>query len=408
MGTMERYEQQFVVNFSYPVVFTRDVFGSENPALIEAICRGEKSRPRALVVVDSGVVRAKPRLPKDILKFAAAWSRTVELVGPPMLVPGGEAAKNDIRLIFDLVKRADSARLDRHSLMIIVGGGSVLDLAGFAAALLHRGIRTVRIPTTVLSMADSGVGVKNGVNLHGKKNLIGTFAPPFAVINDLAFLDTLPNRDLIAGLSEAVKVALICDLPFFEYMEANAGRLVARNVEPLYTVIRRSAELHLQHIRNGGDPFECGSARPLDFGHWCAHKLESLTGYRLRHGEAVAIGIALDTLYSVRAGHLKPEAADRVLSLLQRLSLNLWDDHLVAQQSGRYLVLQGIQEFREHLGGVLHITLLRELGQRFEVNEIDEALMLESIWELRERARMEQTREPGPYEAPVEVASSSA
>src|SRR5207249_4231810 len=145
----------------------------------------------------------------------------------------------------------------------------------------------------------------------GKKNFIGTFAPPWAVINDFQLLSSLSERDKRAGYVEAVKVALIRDKDFFEALEQDVDAL--RNFEPeaMQRLIYRCAELHLEHIATSGDPFEFGSARPLDFGHWAAHKLEQLSDYRIRHGEAVAIGIALDTIYSRQIGLLDAASAER-------------------------------------------------------------------------------------------------
>jgi 3-dehydroquinate synthase len=152
---------------------------------------------------------------------------------------------------------------------------------------------------------DAGVGVKNGINALGRKNFIGTFAPPFAVINDFAFLDTLPPRELRAGMAEAVKVALIKDRSFFTHLYEQRFELASFSPRPLEEMIHRCAALHMHHIGTGGDPFELGSARPLDFGHWSAHKLEEMTGGLLRHGEAVSIGIALDSLYSYYNGMIE-------------------------------------------------------------------------------------------------------
>ena len=158
-------------------------------------------------------------------------------------------------------------------------------------------------------------------------------------------------------------------------------------MEVMAHLIRRSAELHLAHIAGSGDPFEFGSARPLDYGHWTAHKMESLTRNRLRHGEAVALGMALDTVYAMKVGHLAPESAERIISLLEAVGFRLWEDELLAaDEGGQLAVLQGLREFREHLGGILHITLLREIGEGFEVNKMDEAVVVESIHWLRERA----------------------
>jgi len=276
--------------------------------------------------------------------------------------------------------------LDRHSYVIGVGGGAVLDMVGLVAATSHRGVRHVRIPTTVLSQNDSGVGVKNGVNLNGVKNFVGTFAPPFAVINDFDLLSTLPVREKIAGMAEAVKVALIRDRDFFHWLERNADALALVEPEAMAYMIRRCAELHMHQIAHGGDPFETGSARPLDFGHWAAHKLESITHHHLRHGEAVAIGIALDTRYSVLSGLLPDGLDDRVCFLLDHLGFKLWHPALrKTDASGNMAVLRGLREFREHLGGELTITMLSEIGTGVDVHEIDEAKLLEAIDWLEKR-----------------------
>ncbi|MBI4327122.1 MAG: 3-dehydroquinate synthase, partial [Chloroflexi bacterium] len=265
-------------------------------------------------------------------------------------------------------------------------GGALLDMAGLAAATAHRGVRHVRIPTTTLSQDDSGVGVKNGINAFGKKNFIGTFAPPFAVINDAKLLEPLSPRDKRAGYVEAVKVALIRDRGFFEQIERDAAAL--RNFEPaaMQRLIYRCAELHVNHIATSGDPFEFGSARPLDFGHWAAHKLEQLSEYKIRHGEAVAIGIALDVIYSQKMGFLGATDAERVLYLLEKLGFDLFANELVhADSENALMILSGLEEFREHLGGELTITLLKAIGHGFEVHEMNLPKVMEAIYKLEER-----------------------
>jgi 3-dehydroquinate synthase len=244
----------------------------------------------------------------------------------------------------------------------------------------------VRVPTTVLAQNDSGVGVKNGVNAFGVKNFVGSFAPPFAVLNDAIFLRTLQPRDRIAGMAEAVKVALIRDAVFFEWLESQVDALRASEPEAMARMIRRCAELHMRQIAHGGDPFESGSARPLDYGHWSAHKLEALTGNELRHGEAVAIGIALDGRYAVQVGMLAAGREERIFGLLKRLGFYLWHAALERRDAqGRWLVLEGLREFREHLGGELSVTLLREIGRGEEVHAMDEAEILRAIAWLRQR-----------------------
>jgi 3-dehydroquinate synthase len=373
----------FSVPFEFPLHFTRGVFDRTNSLLATIVSRLEPSRRhRLLVVIDERVAATNPHLHDAVLGYAAAFAANIELASPPVIVPGGEAVKNDISHALSLMKAINDTRLDRQSFVVIVGGGAVLDMASFAAAIAHRGIRVVRVPTTVLAQADSGVGVKNSINLFGKKNFAGTFVPPFAVVNDVDFLETLECRDRVAGIVEAVKVALLKDAPFFEDIAANAAR-VASDSAILRRVIERSAELHLQHICGNGDPFELGSARPLDFGHWAAHKLESMTHHRLRHGEAVAIGIALDVAYSVRKGFLPRAVADRIVKVLDTIGFQLWDEALEQRErDGSHTLITGLREFREHLGGELHITLLRGIGSSFEVTDMDEQLILESIDDL--------------------------
>src|SRR6476661_2818889 len=295
-GATDSHVQSFVVRYDYPVYFTRDVFDLDNPCLTQALARIEPGkRQRVAVFVDEGVAFAIPDLLPRMARYALHHSDRIEIAGDVVVVPGGEAVKNQHDCVEHMLRDLASRRIDRQSFALAVGGGSMLDAAGFAAAIFHRGVRHIRCPTTVLAQDDSGVGVKNAINAFGLKNLLGTFAPPFAVINDCAFLDRLPARDKRAGIAEAVKVALIRDGDFFTWLESEAEALSHFAPNALDTLVRRCAMLHMRQIVNGGDPFEMGSARPLDYGHWVAHKLEMLTRNALRHGEAVAIGIALDT-----------------------------------------------------------------------------------------------------------------
>ena len=295
----------------------------------------------------------------------SSWS------APPIPVPGGERIKNELFFVEQMQGQLVEHRIDRHSYVIAIGGGAVLDAVGLVAATTHRGIRLIRVPTTVLAQDDSGVGVKNGVNLLGVKNLVGTFAPPFAVLNDIDMLARLPDRDKIAGMAEAVKVALIRDAEFFTWLERHAEDLVTFQRPALARMIRRCAELHMHQIAHGGDPFETGSARPLDYGHWSAHKLETLTKHHVRHGEAVAIGMALDARYSVLAGLLEPGAEERICALLEFLGFRLWHPALESTRPhGELALIGGLREFQEHLGGELTVTLLEDIGRGVEVHEI--------------------------------------
>ena len=377
---MDYIEQEFNVKFDYKVYFTSALFNPSNTILDDFFIK-KKTSPfqKIFFVIDRNVVSAHPHLIEEIFSYFKKY-KTVLLIEDILVIPGGEAAKNDLTLFDKIVKAVNLYNIDRHSYIAAIGGGSVLDVAGYAAAVSHRGIRHIRIPTTTLSQNDSGVGVKNGINYFNKKNFLGTFAPPVGVFNDYQFLQTLSERDWRSGISEAIKVALIKDTVFFDWIENNAHKLVSRNMNTMNYLVRRCAELHLRHIA-GGDPFEMGSSRPLDFGHWSAHKLEQLTNFEVLHGEAVAMGIALDSMYSSLSGRLPAEKAERIIQLLVRLGFEITHPFLQIKEDSN--ILLGLDEFREHLGGSLTIMLLRDIGSGEEVHEINTALLIEASRQLK-------------------------
>jgi 3-dehydroquinate synthase len=366
------------------VFFTEDVFAPDNLTLRDALA--DIAPRKVLIVLEDSLAQALPEIEPQIKKYFTVHAERLQLVRLPVFVSGGEDAKNSSTLVSNLHAQLHQHHLDRHSYLIAVGGGALLDVAGFAAATAHRGIRLVRIPTTTLSQADSGVGVKNGLNAFGQKNFIGTFTPPYAVINDFNLLATLKPREKRSGYVEAVKIACIRDAGFFAEIERDAGPLAAFEPIAMRQLIRRCAEQHLDHLATNGDPFEIGSARPLDFGHWSAHKLEQLSHFRISHGEAVAVGMALDVIYSRNLGLLDAPSAERILQLLERLGFKLFAFELLnSGDQGRLALLAGLEEFREHLGGELSITLLKSIGTSVEVHEMNSAKVVAAIRELRER-----------------------
>jgi 3-dehydroquinate synthase len=396
--------QRFSVEFEYPVVFCDDALSPTDSHLLWAITRREPERRHPVMfVADAGLAAAWPDLAQQVQNYAAAHARHIELRAELMLVPAGEPCKNDPAVLEGLLHAFADARLDRQASVIAIGGGAALDVIGYAAAIVHRGLRLVRMPSTVLAQNDAGVGVKNGVNARSAKNFLGTFAPPFAVVNDSRWLSSLPTRDARAGFAEAIKVSLIRDAAFFEWIERHADELVQplalgeRNLA-LEELIRRCAELHLRHIAAAGDPFENGSARPLDYGHWAAHRLEIMTHHELRHGEAVMIGMLLDARYAERAGLLATSALERLLKLAARLGLPLFHPALLTRSQhaaassavppGQKLeILSGLEHFREHLGGTLCLTLLTGIGQSVEVSTMDEDRIEEAVAWLEVQAR---------------------
>lgn len=383
--------------FRHEVIFTRGALGVENGALAGVFAREGGRAARVLAVVDRGVVKSRPKLVRELKAYLEKHAGRAELVGEPIIVPGGEAAKNHWRLVEKLWTAMERHGLSRQSYVLVIGGGAVLDLAGFAAATAHRGVRLVRMPTTSLSQADGGVGVKNAVNFFGKKNWVGAFAVPVAVINDFDFLRTQSAAAARGGVVEAFKVGLIRDGRLADLVARNAGRLALRQSsgqvlgmrgtrdDLVYEkVIEESARRHLRHIAAGGDPFEQGTGRPLDFGHWLAHKLEQMSGFRLPHGDAVAAGVAVDARYSAVCGWLPERDARRVVETLERLGCDTGNGKINPlvrrllrrrEKNGELEVLEGLEEFRQHLGGALTITLLRKWGKGEETSKIDLGMM---------------------------------
>jgi len=361
--------QEFNVPYRYQLFFTTHLFDVKNPLFTTTIGSTIKEGPaKLLFVIDANVMKAHPDLEANITKYCKANAENLkcQII---LSVTGGELAKDGDTQVKKVLTAISDYAICRHSYVIAIGGGAVIDMVGYAAATAHRGVRLIRVPTTVLAQNDAAVGVKNGINTLAKKNFLGTFAPPYAIINDAVFLSTLEQRDWISGIAEAVKVALIKDADFYGFISENAVQLAQRDMDTMDAVIYRCAELHMDHIAKGGDPFESGSSRPLDFGHWAAHKLEQMTNYGLRHGEAVAVGIALDVTYAQLLGFIDASVKNNILKTLETIGFDLQIP--VSTPEHVKELLKGIEEFREHLGGVLTITLISAIGIKKDVHHID-------------------------------------
>jgi len=398
--------ESFAVPFAHRLRFTHDVLGigtdrahsaaaqcgparrgsNEQHVLLDLLEPSGDQPARVQFWVDEHLAAAQPLLRRRLRALAAAHPDRLINVGNVQVVPGGEAIKNDIHILERMLKCFHAANLDRRSYVVVIGGGAVLDAVGFAAAIAHRGLRLVRLPTTTLGQADSGVGVKNGVNLFQKKNWLGAFAVPWAVINDAALLSTLSDRDFRCGFAEAVKVSMLKDAAQFERLCQDAPRIARRDLAAALPAIRSSAELHLRHITRGGDPFEMNEARPLDFGHWSAHKLEALSNFELRHGEAVAIGVAVDAVYSSLVYGLSEADAERVLRCLSELGFSLFHPALAAGEP----LFEGLEEFRQHLGGRLTLTMVPQIGTSIDVHEVDLRRMRMAIERVAEFSQAQQ------------------
>lgn len=365
------------VNFSVPQTmrlrFTRDCFDSDWDQVLSLFAT-DSSRARVQFWVDRSVVESNPSIRESLERRLIGASDRLELTSPVRYLEGGEQIKNDSDQIEEIFRAIDRDGLDRRSYICVIGGGALLDAVGYAAGIAHRGIRLIRFPTTTLAQADSGVGVKNAINAFGKKNWKGTFSVPWAVVNDQSLLAHLPQRDFVAGFSEAVKVSLLKSPGAFRFLCAHAHAIARRDGESVLAAIRSSVLMHLHHITHGGDPFEMQEARPLDFGHWSAHKIEHLSQFRLRHGEAVSIGVALDTVYSHFVHGFERVDMQATLGVLQKLGLPIYDPIVEAET-----LFDGLEEFRQHLGGRLTVTMLRGVGNCIHTHEIDRDAMLRAM-----------------------------
>ncbi len=376
-----RYEQKLTVALDFPVIFQSDVFSPENYEIWDSVLNNELPA-KAIFYIDENVDQLHPNLRPKIEHWADVSPKISQAMIKTCLP--GEKIKNSIAPILEISEDIVQAGLCRHSYVFIVGGGAVLDAVGFAASITHRGIRHIRIPTTVLSQDDSAMGVKNGINYHGKKNMLGAFYAPYAVICDSDFLTTLDDRDWVSGVSEALKVALLKDRPLLDYLFINAEEIPARNVDVMGHIIESSAKIHLDHIATGGDAFEFGSSRPLDFGHWSAHYLENRSNHELRHGEAVAIGIALDLFCCIELELIADSDVELVLEFMKRAELPIWSDLLLEKIDGELSILSGIKEFQEHIGGVLALTMPTGLASFVEISELPTVVVENAVKKLQE------------------------
>ncbi len=379
----------FSVPYRHRVWFCENVFDPQCDILKKCFDDGDRNRhdleqdsAKVQIWIDNAVADCHPEFLHALTAWIAADSK-LQLTRAPEFIGGGETCKNDWRIVQNLLGAINDDQLDRRSYIVVIGGGAVLDVVGYAAAVAHRGIRLIRFPSTTLAQADSGVGVKNAVNEFGKKNWKGTFAVPWAVVNDYSLLDSLPTSTFVSGFSEAVKVALLKSPASFNFLCDNADEIRARDPSTASHAIQESAIHHLRHIAQGGDPFELMEARPLDFGHWLAHKIEALSDYGITHGDAVSLGLAVDVLYSVEILGLESDTAERVIGCLRRLGLPVWDPLLDRQ---RRQLLAGLEEFRQHLGGRLTVTMLAAVGRPVNIHEIDHQAVDRAIDALKGRS----------------------
>ena len=296
-----------------------------------------------------------------------AGVRVIEII-----LPDGEAHKNSetLNLIYDALLKN---RCERSTTLIALGGGVIGDLTGYAAATYLRGVPFIQIPTTLLSQVDSSVGGKTGINHPLGKNMIGAFYQPQVVLADIATLATLPDRELRAGIAEVIKYGLIRDLPFFEWLEQNIDKLLARDTSALQYAISRSCQNKAKVVAK--DERESGERALLNLGHTFGHAIETGMGYGVwLHGEAVAAGTLMAADLSCRLAWLSAQDVARIRTLFERSGLPL-----VAPALGeeKYLQLMGLD--KKVVGGQIRFVLLKRIGQALVSGDVPQALLLQTL-----------------------------
>ena len=277
--------------------------------------------------------------------------------------PPGEASKSlDTARVF--YERLGQARLERSGVIVTFGGGVAADLGGFVAGTWLRGVRLVHVPTTTLACVDASVGGKTAVNMAAGKNLVGVFHQPMMVIVDTDFLDTLPERDYVAGLAESIKQGLVRRPQFFEWQEREVSRLLARDADAITELIACGCAVKAEIV--GLDERESGLRAILNYGHSIGHALEHLLEYELRHGECVALGMLAENELACGRGILARADADRIAVLLGRLGLPV----RLPQPVDPAEVVRICRLDKKTVGGALHFVLLRGIGTSERVADV--------------------------------------
>jgi 3-dehydroquinate synthase len=343
---------------SYPITIGRNLL--QDADLMARSIAGK----RVVVVTNTTVA------PLYLERLTATLEQAGKQVGS-IVLPDGEEEKNwsSLMLVFDALLRD---KCDRHTTLIALGGGVIGDLTGFAAASYMRGVPFVQIPTTLLAQVDSSVGGKTGINHPLGKNMIGAFYQPEAVIADTAALQTLPARELAAGLAEVIKHGAITDAAYFDWIEANIGKLLANDSAAMAYAIRRSCEIKAAVVQQ--DEREGGLRAILNFGHTFGHAIESGLGYgKWLHGEAVGCGMVMAADLSCRLGYIDPAARDRIKALTAAAGLPV-----TAPDLGPARWLELMQVDKKNVDGEIKFILIKPLGAPL-ITTVPQPVLLETL-----------------------------
>lgn len=325
-------------------------------------------RPMTAIVTDENV--ARHHLASLEASLAACDIRAAAIV-----LPAGEATKS-FRHLAELCDKLLAAGIERGDRIIAFGGGVIGDLAGFAAAILRRGVGFIQIPTTLLAQVDSSVGGKTGINSSLGKNLVGTFHQPVAVLTDTSLLDTLPIRELAAGYAEVAKYGLLGDAGFFEWLEGAATAIMRGDSQARIHAIRKCCEAKANIV--AADETESGERALLNLGHTFGHALEAAAGYseRLLHGEAIAIGMVQAFRFSERQKLCAPATAERIASHLKSVGLPVHRSEIPGEQPPPETLLSLMRQDKKARAGSLTFILARGIGQAFIAPDVAESEVL--------------------------------
>ena len=326
------------------------------------------ARPKVAIVTDATVAGF------HLAKLQGSLTASA-IAHDAIVIPAGEASKSFPQLAI-LCDRLLSSGVARNDAILALGGGVIGDLAGFAAAILLRGVALIQLPTTLLAQVDSSVGGKTGINSPRGKNMIGAFHQPLAVFSDISLLDTLPARELRAGYAEVAKYALLGDRPLFEWLETNGTRVLSRSGAELVRAIVSCCEAKARIVAR--DETETNERALLNLGHTFAHALEAATGYgdRLLHGEAVAIGMAMAFRLSCVLGHCPAADVLRMENHLAHVGLATSVCGVAGDLPAAGDLLDIMRMDKKARGGRMTLILVQGIGRAFVTSDVTDERIL--------------------------------
>lgn len=389
------HTQELQSTHRYTVCFTSDLFGPDNETIRRTLTKmGHKPPLRCAVLVDSGVAARNAALIPQILHHFQKERPFLDLCHPPFAMPGGESVKNSRRTAEAISAIARTHALSRESLVLVVGGGAFLDAAGTALSQCDGGIPTANIPTSPLAQSAAGIGAMRFMNEGGIKNAAGIFAPPHAVFIDFALLKTLPFEHHVSGMAEAFKMALAADAEFFAILCRKALKIRQNDRSTVEKVIHKTATLHLDQARKSYARMAHGDGNPADFGDWTARWLETLSGYKLPHGHALSVGIALKAWYGCHTGTLAEGEFTRLIEALLTCGLPIWNRFLETRtKDGTLALTEGLTRYQNGSSGHRPILIPVGVGTLKAVDHLDVTVFEQGIDLLKQLSGKERSPE---------------